>query len=79
MKKQLINLEPIKEQIKAKLIEKYNTTTFINIGRHEEKQKKLSRIIEAAKLLKEKTDRKFRILFIGDGEDTKKYKEVVNK
>ena len=30
MKKQLINLEPIKEQIKAKLIEKYNTTTFIN-------------------------------------------------
>ena len=30
MKKQLINLEPIKEQIKARLIEKYNTTTFIN-------------------------------------------------
>ena len=26
MKKQLINLEPIKEQIKAKLIEKYNTS-----------------------------------------------------
>ena len=30
MKKQLINLEPIKEQIKTKLIEKYNTTTFMN-------------------------------------------------
>ena len=30
MKKQLINLEPIKEQIKAKLIEKYNSTTFMN-------------------------------------------------
>ena len=30
MKKQLINLEPIKEQIKTKLIEKYNSTTFMN-------------------------------------------------
>ena len=30
MRKQLINLDPIKEQIKTKLIEKYNTTTFIN-------------------------------------------------
>lgn len=71
-------LEKSKEQ-QNEIQHEENTTTFINIGRHEEKQKKLSRIIEAAKLLKEKTDRKFRILFIGDGEDTKKYKEVVNK
>lgn len=71
-------LEQSKEEQKDIRYEE-NITTFINIGRHEEKQKKLSRIIEAAKLLKEKTDRKFRILFIGDGEDTKKYKEVVNK
>lgn len=30
MQKQLINLEPVKEQIKQKLIEKYDTTTFMN-------------------------------------------------
>lgn len=56
-----------------------NTTIFINIGRHEEKQKRLSKIIEAAKLLKEKTDNKFIILFVGDGADTDKYKQLVEK
>ena len=30
MKKQLINIEPIKEQIKEKLLEKYNSTTYMN-------------------------------------------------
>ena len=30
MKKQLINLEPIKEQVRTKLIEKYNSTIFMN-------------------------------------------------
>lgn len=56
-----------------------NVITFINISRHDEQQKKLSRIIEAAKLLKERTEKKFIILFIGDGKDTEQYKELVNK
>lgn len=30
MQKQLINLDPVKEQVKQKLIEKYDTTTFMN-------------------------------------------------
>lgn len=30
MKKQLINLEPVREQVKQKLIEKYDTTIFMN-------------------------------------------------
>lgn len=30
MKKQLINLEPVKEQVRTKLIEKYNSTIFMN-------------------------------------------------
>lgn len=59
--------------------EEENIVTFINVGRHEEKQKKLTRIIEAAKILKDKTDKEFRILFIGDGQDTEKYKELVSK
>lgn len=46
--------------------------TFINVSRHDESCKKISRIIEASKLLKkDKFD--FCVLFIGDGDDTKKY------
>ena len=30
MKKQLINLEPVREQVKQKLLEKYDTSTFMN-------------------------------------------------
>lgn len=50
--------------------------TFVNIGRHEEKQKKLTRIIMAAKKLKEEKYN-FKILFVGDGPDTERYKELV--
>ena len=53
-----------------------DTVTFINVGRHEEKQKKLSRIIEVSKRLK-KNGYRFKMLLVGDGPDTKKYKEMV--
>lgn len=53
---------------------KENITTFINLGRHDEKQKKLSRIIEATKKLN-KEGYKFRVIFVGQGQDTLKYKE----
>ena len=46
--------------------------TFINIGRHDEKQKKLSRIINAAKRLN-KEGYKFRVVFVGKGVATKEY------
>ena len=52
--------------------------TFINVGRHDEKQKKLSRIIEAAKILKADGYR-FKVLWIGDGPDSEFYREEVNK
>ena len=35
MKKQLINLNPIKEQVKQKLIEKYDTTLYMNTNKIE--------------------------------------------
>jgi hypothetical protein len=35
MKKQLINLKPVKEQVKAKLLEKYDTTLFMNTSKIE--------------------------------------------
>ena len=59
-------------------IEKEENTTFVNVGRHEEKQKKLSRIIETAEKLK-KENYRFKILFVGDGKDTEKYKEMVKE
>ncbi len=49
---------------------------FINVGRHEEHQKRLSRIIEASKCLVEE-GYDFQILFIGDGADHVWYKEMV--
>ena len=69
------------DKIEEQEINKPNITTFINIGRHEEKQKKLSRIIESAKLLKQDNDTKgrFQIIFVGDGEDTKNYEELIKK
>lgn len=70
--------EKVDETTLKQLNKKEKTTTFINIGRHDEMQKKLSRIIEAAKILKSE-DRKFKILFVGDGENSKYYKELVSK
>ena len=57
---------------------KPEVTTFLNVSRHDEKQKKLSRILEAAYKLK-KDKYKFRIIFVGKGQDTKKYIRIVGR
>ena len=59
---------------------KYNkdVTTFLNVGRHDEKQKKLSRIIKAAAKLK-KENYKFRVILVGNGRDESQYKKLVKK
>lgn len=59
---------------------KYNNdvTTFLNVGRHDEKQKKLSRIIKASAKLK-KENYKFRVILVGSGKDEQKYKQLVKK
>jgi len=51
--------------------------TFINIARHEEASKGISRIIKAADWLK-REGYKFRVLLVGDGQDHHYYKELVN-
>ena len=53
---------------------KENILTFINLGRHDEIQKKLSRIINASKRLNEE-GYIFRVIFIGDGPDGEKYRK----
>lgn len=51
---------------------------FINVGRHDEHQKKLTRIIDATKkLVSEGYD--FKIIFIGDGPDSYNYNALVKK
>ena len=64
-----------KEKIEYK---KNDRPLFINISRHEEKQKRLTRIIEASKMLKEENF-EFEILMIGSGPDTDKYKKMVEE
>ncbi len=75
----LIDYRRIYEQSKQKIDLQYDdrVTTFLNVGRHDEKQKRLSRIIEASKILKQE-NYKFRVIFVGSGKDTEKYKKLVN-
>ncbi len=51
---------------------------FINIARHEEKSKKISRIIDASKKLVSE-GYKFNVLLIGDGEDHLEYQRLVTE
>lgn len=53
-----------------------NIPIFLNVGRHDEIQKKLTRLFEAAKKLNE-DGLDFRIVLVGDGPDTEMYKKIV--
>lgn len=74
----LIDYKKIETLSNENIEEKKTRYTFVNVGRHDETQKKLTRIIEATKMLKE-DNLKFQILFIGEGKDTNKYKELVEQ
>ncbi len=73
----LIDHEQILKKSEEKVddFKKKDVITFINIGRHDEKQKKLSRIINATKKLN-KEGFKFRVIFIGKGSSSKQYSEM---
>lgn len=73
----LINGKKIIEKSEEEINEKKESLiTFLNVGRHDEKQKRLTKLIEVAEKLK-KDDLNFRILFVGDGQDHSIYKEIV--
>jgi len=55
-----------------------NKIYFINVGRHDEDVKKLTRIINATNKLNKEYDN-FEVLFIGDGEADKLYEEQIKK
>ena len=66
------------EQITDNITFSKDKITFINISRHEEKSKKISRIIEASYRLK-KENKKFQVILIGDGENHQEYNELISK
>jgi len=75
----LINNKKIEELADEKIeYKKEDVTTFLNVGRHDERQKRLSKLIEATKKLKTE-GYKFKILFVGDGQDSEQYKEMVKQ
>ena len=75
----LINYESILEKAEEPIEEKKeNTITFLNVGRHDEHQKRLTRLIEASKILKEQ-NYKFKVLMLGSGPDTEYYKQLVTQ
>lgn len=55
---------------------KFDETLFVNISRHDEKQKSISRILYASKRLKDE-GYKFKVWLVGEGKDTKQYEKIV--
>ena len=76
----LVNYDRIISLSKEKIDLEKNEyiTTFLNIGRHDEESKKLTRLIEATEMLA-KDRLKFKVLFVGEGNDTRKYKDLVKE
>ena len=72
----IIDYKSIIGMSKEKINEKNEKFTFLNVGRHTEFDKRLSRIINATELLV-KDGYSFNVLLVGDGKDTNFYKNMV--
>lgn len=74
-----IDYKDIENKSKEKIdLKKSQKVTFLSVARHEDKHKKISRIIDAAKRLKEE-GYDFEVLLIGDGQDHSLYLEMINQ
>ena len=76
----LVDYNNIKQKSLEKIdkkIEKNGEIIFLNVGRHDEEQKRLTRLLEACNILKNQ-GKKFKMILIGDGKDTEKYKKIVS-
>lgn len=74
----LVDYKKIRKLSEEIITQEKEGYTFVNVGRHDEMQKKLTRIIDVAKILK-KDNLDFKILFIGEGKDTEQYKTLVKE
>ena len=75
----IIDSNTIRDKSKEKInLKKEKIFTFVNVGRHTEFDKRVSRIIEASKKLLN-DNLKFKVLLIGDGPDNNYYKKIVKQ
>ena len=75
----IINYKSILEKSNLDIdMKKSNKYTFLNVSRHTEHDKRITMLIEACKMLKEKND-KFLMICVGDGEAHNNYVELVKK
>lgn len=73
----LIDYEYIISNAGEEIEYKKDKTVFLNVSRHSEYDKRITRLIEACKKLKK--DYSFELLLVGGGEETENYKKLVNK
>lgn len=75
----LINYEKINQNAQEEVDDfTHRRFTFLNVGRHDEEQKKLTRLINSSKILQDK-GYEFDIIIVGSGKNTKEYMELVHK
>ena len=72
----LIDYENIINKCKEKISEKHTKYTFLNVGRQTEFDIRLTRIINATKILVDE-GYDFKVLLVGEGKDTNYYKDLV--
>lgn len=73
----LIDYKKILEKSEEKIeLERDEYTTFLNVSRHDEHAKKLTRLINVCKKLKNE-NYKFKVLFVGQGPSTELYKQLI--
>lgn len=74
----LIDYKKILELSNEKIEEQKTKTVFLNVSRHDEEQKKLTRLIEASKLLK-KDNYDFEVWMVGSGNETERYANLIKE
>lgn len=75
----LIDYKKILEKAEEKIeLEKDECTTFLNVSRHDEHAKKLTRLINVCEKLKNE-NYKFKVLFVGQGHSTELYKQLIEE
>lgn len=74
----LINYQKIQALANKNIDIKKENYTFLTVGRHDEKEKKLTRVVDVAEKLKNEGF-SFSVWFVGEGKDTELYKNLIKE
>jgi len=75
----LIDYKKILQKSEKKIdLAKEECITFLNVSRHDEHSKKLTRLLNVCKKLKNE-NYKFKVLFVGQGPDTEMYNKLIEE